>query len=272
MSEARRAMNRIDAKFAELRAAGRKAFIPFVTAGDPTLELTERLVLHFARLGASVVELGVPFSDPLADGPTIQASYTRVLGRGQRLDDTFELIRRIRRKTDIPLVTMVSYSIVYKRGVERYVREAVEAGADGAIVPDLAVEEADELVRAARARDFKTVFLVSPETTPERARRVAELSTGFVYCQAVLGITGARAELSKGLPAMIKRLRKLTDKPLCVGFGISKREHAALLKDLADGVIVGSALIGRIAEHLGSPRAIESSVTELARSIISGLD
>jgi tryptophan synthase alpha chain len=265
-------MNRIDRKFAELGAEGRKAFIPFITAGDPTLGATERLVGVFDRMGASIVELGVPFSDPIADGPTIQASYTRVLDRGQTLDQVFKLIAKLRRTSEIPIVTMVSYSIVYRRGVERYVREAAAAGADGAIVPDLAIEEADRFVEAARRRDLKTIFLVSPETSAERARRVAALSTGFVYCQSVRGITGARESLAGELVPMIKRLRKLTDKPLCVGFGISKRDHAARLREVADGVIVGSALIREIARRLERPGSVERVVGRLARSIMSGLE
>jgi tryptophan synthase alpha chain len=242
-------MNRIDAKFAELRAKGRKAFIPYVSAGDPDDETTVEIVLALERSGADLVELGVPYSDPLADGPVIQDAFTRVLERGFRVADTWEIVRRIRRRSQLPLLTMVSYSLVYRYGAERYVSEAQAAGLDGAIIPDLGVEEGKDLLDLAAARDFATVLLVAPTTDPVRERAIVERSTGFIYCISVVGITGVRATLPPELREHVTRLKKLTTKPVCVGFGVSRSEHVKTVAALADGVIVGSAIVKLIAQH-----------------------
>jgi tryptophan synthase alpha chain len=271
-------VNRIDACFERLRREGRTAFIPFLTAGDPDPETTVALVEACARAGASIIELGFPYSDPVADGPTIQNSYSRTLSRGLRLDDVFDLVRLSRERTDVPLAGMASYSLVFRRGGSassgllppateaqprgrahrrtrperpegsRFVGEAAESGLDGLIVPDLPVEEAEPLAKACREADLAAISLVAPTTTPERRRRIAEQATGFIYCVSVVGTTGAREGLPQGLIASLADLRRLTDKPLAVGFGISRPEQAAALAPHADGVIVGSAIVRLIAE------------------------
>ena len=226
-------MNRIDAKFAALKGAGRVAFIPYVTAGQPTGDTTVDIVLALAQSGADLVELGVPYSDPLADGPTIQDAFTGVLSRGFRVTETFDIARRVRERSDVPLLAMVSYSIVYRYGCERFVTEAQAAGIDGAIIPDLTVADGGETLALAAGRDFATVMLVAPTTEPDRERAIVGKSTGFVYCVSVVGITGARDELPAELADHVKRLRTATDKPICVGFGVSKPEHVKLVARIA---------------------------------------
>jgi tryptophan synthase alpha chain len=246
-------MNPIDAVFRKLRAEGRKAFIPFVTAGDPDMRTTLRLIDELSRRGASLIEVGFPYSDPIADGSVIQASYTRALDRGIRIDDIFVAVENLRNRS-VPLVAMVSYSLVHHRGPARFVRDAQAAGFNGAIVPDLPVDEAGELAQLAAAADFTLTLLVTPATPPERARRIAQLSTGFLYCVSVVGITGERQALPAAVTDQLGWLRTQTDLPLCVGFGISQPEHVRLLRESADGVIVGSALVRRLAEAENRPR------------------
>lgn len=238
-------MNAIDALFQKLRAEHRKAFIPFVTAGDPELETTLQLVRELSRRGASLIEIGFPYSDPIADGSVIQASYTRALAKGVRVDDIFTAMRSLR-DLNVPLVSMVSYSLVHHRGPDAFLTQAQEAGFSGAIVPDLPLEEAEELARLAAQRDFKLIQLVTPTTPRTRAQRIAQLSSGFLYCVSVVGITGERSQLPPDLLEQLRWLRGQTPLPLCVGFGISKPEHVHMLRDAADGVIVGSALVRRL--------------------------
>jgi tryptophan synthase alpha chain len=237
-------MNAIDELFQHLRSRKRKAFIPFVTAGDPDLATTAALIDELAQRGAGPIEVGFPYSDPIADGSVIQASYTRALNRGLRIEDIFNSVRKI--DCTAPLLGMVSYSLVHHRGPAKFVTEARSAGFTGAIVPDLPVEEADELTHLAAARDFKLIQLVAPTTPPERAVRIAKASTGFLYVVSVTGITGERARLPAELIDQLRWLRTVTDLPLCVGFGISKPEHVQMLRDHVDGIIVGSALVRRL--------------------------
>lgn len=254
-------MNPIDAVFRQLRAAGKKAFIPFVTAGDPDLRTTLRLIAELGRRGASLIEVGIPYSDPIADGSVIQASYTRALDRGVRIDDILTAVQSLRSRP-VPLVAMVSYSLVHYRGPARFVAEARGAGFSGAIVPDLPVDEAAELAKTAADADFKLILLVTPTTPRERARRIAQLSTGFLYCVSVVGITGERTVLPAELTEQLRWLRTQTDLPLCVGFGISQPEHVRALRDAADGIIVGSALVRRL-EQIGAKPA-DAVVEEIA--------
>ncbi len=237
-------MNPIDPLFARLKADRRKAFIPFVTAGDPDLDTTAKLVREAARRGASLIEIGFPYSDPIADGSVIQASYTRALARGLTIDAIFGAVRALNVNT--PLVGMVSYSLVHHRGPERFITDAKAAGFAGAIVPDLPVDEAEELAKLAAKHDFKLILLVTPTTPRERAQKIAQLSTGFLYCVSVVGITGERSQMPPDLLEQLRWLRTQTALPMCVGFGISKPEHVRTLRDLADGVIVGSALVRRL--------------------------
>ncbi|HZZ77439.1 MAG TPA: tryptophan synthase subunit alpha [Gemmataceae bacterium] len=249
-------MNPVDQTFARLKNEGRKAFVPFITAGDPDLATTARVIAEAARRGASLIEIGFPYSDPVADGKEIQASYTRALNAGATLDRVFDTVRGVAltpnlspggRGEPVPLVAMVSYSIVHRRGLASFVADAQAAGFSGAIVPDMPVDEADELAKIAAQHDFKLILLVTPATPPERAARIAKVSTGFLYCVSVIGITGERSELPAGLLDQMHWLRTQTSLPLCVGFGISKPEHVRRLRDAVDGVIVGSALVRKLA-------------------------
>lgn len=264
-------MSRIDACFETLRAEGRTAFIPFLTAGDPDPETTAALVGACARAGASIVELGFPYSDPIADGPTIQDSYTRTLGHQVRLDHVFELVRTIRKDSDIPLVGMVSYSLVYRRGLKRFVQETAGNGLDGLITPDLPVEEAGPLADVCAQAGLAAIQLVAPTTPTERRRLIAQRATGFIYCISVVGTTGARSELPRELVAYLDELRQLTDKPLAVGFGISRPEQAASLAPHADGVIVGSAIVRLVTEHLADPSAAVAAVEQFVSEMVEAL-
>jgi tryptophan synthase alpha chain len=262
-------MNPIDALFTRLRSEKRTAFIPFLGAGDPDLGATAALVRELARRGASLIEIGFPYSDPIADGPVIQASYTRALKKGVRVDDIFRCVRELG-AVGAPLVGMVSYSLVHRRGPETFLKQAQEAGFSGAIVPDLPVEEAEGIARLAVGRDFKLIHLVTPTTPRERAVQIARLSTGFLYVVSTTGITGERDRLPEALVGHLAWLRQQTVLPLCVGFGISTPEHARLLRGVADGVIVGSAIVRRIEQS--SPGELVSEVGKLAQSLAAALN
>jgi tryptophan synthase alpha chain len=268
--------NPIDTLFHQLRAQGRKAFIPFVTAGDPNLSATAALVRELPRRGASLIEIGFPYSDPIADGPVIQASYTRALEGGVRLDAIFDTVRVLSTSppVGVPLVAMVAYSIIHRRGPERFLDQAQEAGFSGAIVPDLPVEESEALSRLAAKRDFKLIQLVTPTTPRERAVAIARQSTGFLYCVSLTGITGERERLPDELLGQLEWLRGQTDLPLCIGFGISKPEHVRLLRDVADGIIVGSALVRHL-ERIKPFQPFEDVVKDvgtLAESLMAALN
>jgi tryptophan synthase alpha chain len=271
-------MNPIDTLFQALRSQGRKAFIPFVTAGDPDLGATSLLVNELAGRGASLIEIGFPYSDPIADGAVIQASYTRALHHGVRLDDIYAWASRTvaspaLTQRGIPLVSMVSYSLVHRRGPAAFIAQAAEAGFKGAIIPDLPVEESDAVARLAAARDFKLIQLVTPTTPRERAVRIARASSGFLYCVSVTGLTGERDRLPEELLGQLGWLRTQTDLPLCVGFGISKPEHVRMLRDVADGIIVGSALVRPFEKGGSRPvAAIAREVGALARSLAEALN
>lgn len=246
-------MSAIDQLFREYRSAGRKALIPFLTAGDPDLEFTGLLVRELDQRGCALCELGVPYSDPIADGPVIQASYTRALAGGVKTRAILELARQLRRPAAsetaavrMPLVTMISYAIVHRLGLQQFVRDAVASGVSGAIVPDLLVEEAGPLADVCREHDFSLIQLVTPTTPRERARRIAATSTGFLYYVSVTGITGERRELPPELVDNVAWLRQETDLPICIGFGISGPEQVRQLAPVADGLIVGSAFVRRI--------------------------
>jgi tryptophan synthase alpha chain len=268
-------MNPIDAYFHSRRAAIRKAFMPFVTSGDPDLATTERVLPALAEAGAGIIEVGFPFSDPIADGPVIQASYTRALNKGIKLDEVFAAVRRVHSRPDmaqVPLAGMVSYSLVFRRGPERFLEEAKAAGFAGTIVPDLPLEEADQFARLAADRDLKLILLITPTTPRDRAARIAKLSTGFLYCVSVTGITGERDRLPAQLLDQLRWLRQQTHLPLCVGFGVSKPEHVKMLRDVCDGVIVGSALVRRL-EQIGARPSEEviAEVQQYIRGLVAAL-
>lgn len=248
-------MSAVDQLFAGLRSAGRKALIPFVTAGDPDLDFTAELLREVVRGGGSLCELGIPYSDPIADGPVIQASYTRALAQRIKVRDILAMAERTTPTLGAPLVTMASYAILHRYGPERYIAECQAAGISGAIVPDLLVEEAPALAKICRRADFSLIQLVTPTTSAERAIRIAESSTGFIYYVSVTGITGERRDLPPELVERVAWLRERTPLPVCIGFGISQPEHVRLLAPVADGLIVGSAIVRRIVEGGDRPRA-----------------
>lgn len=247
-------MSAIDDMFSQLRRAGRKAFMPFVTAGDPDLEFTADVLAEMVRRGASMCELGIPYSDPIADGPVIQASYTRALAHHVRVAEILDMLRRTTPRLTAPVVGMVSYAIIYRLGLERFVDEARAAGLAGIIVPDLLVEESGPLSAICRRADFSLVQLVTPTTPRDRALRIADSSTGFLYYVSVTGITGERTQLPPSLLENVGWLRQQTSLPICIGFGVGTPEHARLLAPVADGLIVGSAIVRRLAPAASEPR------------------
>ncbi len=266
-------MSSIDKLFTDLRAAGKTALMPFITAGDPDTEFTRAVVTELFRRGCHLCEVGIPYSDPIADGPVIQASYTRALEAGFQLQAGLAMIGRLAQTHSGPLVTMVSYAIVHRRGVQRYVAEAQAAGVAGAIVPDLPVEESTALASVCRKADFSLIQLVTPTTPRARAVRIAETSTGFLYFVSITGITGERQELPAELVDNVGWLRSHTDLPICVGFGISRPEHVRLLAPVADGLIVGSAIVRRLATAATRPRALViREVGDFVATLLAALD
>jgi tryptophan synthase alpha chain len=265
-------MSRIDELFARLRAEKKKALMPFVTAGDPDLEFTAAVLRELAARGASLCELGIPYSDPIADGPVIQASYTRALEHKIKLAEILKTLAGVAPQVETPIVTMVSYAIVLRHGLQQYIDDSRRAGAAGAIVPDLPVEEAGALAKICRAADFSLVQLVTPTTPRERALKIAESSTGFIYYVSVTGITGERTQLPQSLVDNVGWLRERTPLPICIGFGISTPEHVRHLAPVADGLIVGSAVVRRIAEAATKPRdAVLKDVGEYVATLIKAL-
>ncbi len=247
-------MPAINELFAKLRRQGRKALVPFVTAGDPDLEFTADVLRELVARGAPLCEVGIPYSDPIADGPVIQASYTRALARHIKLADIFQMLGQVVPSLGAPVVTMVSYAIVYRRGLEAYVEAARAAGVSGLIVPDLPVEESPPLAAACRRSGLSLIQLITPTTPMARARQIAQSTTGFIYYVSVTGITGERRELPPELGQNVRRLRAETELPICIGFGISTPDHVRMLAPVADGLIVGSALVRRVAEAATRPR------------------
>jgi tryptophan synthase alpha chain len=253
-------LNRIDALFSRLRTENRRALMPFVTAGDPDLATTAMLITELVNRGAHLVEVGIPYSDPIADGPVIATSYHRALERGVKVAHIFQTLRTLRaegsaRINETPLVSMVSYAIMHRLGTDRFLNDAATAGVDGLIVPDLPVEESTALMEKATRRGFKLIQLITPTTPRERAVQIARSTTGFVYYVSVAGITGERQSLSVDLIETVGWLRTQTDLPICIGFGISGPDQVRQLAPVADGLIVGSAIVRRLAEAINRPRA-----------------
>ena len=239
-------MSAVDQLFADLKSKNEKALMPFFTAGDPDIETTAAIIRAADSSGASLCEVGVPYSDPIADGPVIQASYQRALDKKFRLQDVFDMGSKIAPEVKMPMVTMVSYAIIFRVGLEKYVAQAKAAGYSGAIVPDLLVEEAAEMSKICRDADFSLIQLVTPTTPRERQVQIAKSSSGFLYYVSVTGITGERTKLPTDLVDNVGWLREQTDLPICIGFVISGPETAARLAPVADGLIVGSAIVRRV--------------------------
>ncbi len=245
-------MSRLDATFAALRARGARALVPYFTAGDPSLATTAKLMLEASRQGADVIELGVPFSDPLADGPVIQRATQRALAAGVTLPRVLEMVRELRGDLTTPLVFMIYYNPILAFGLKAFCRTAAEVGVDGVLVIDLPPEEAGPLHAEADPLGLDVVHFVAPTTPPARMRMIARASRGFIYLVSLTGVTGERASLPPDLTGLLRTLRGATTKPVCVGFGISTPEQAALVGEHADGVIVGSAIVRLIERHAGS--------------------
>jgi tryptophan synthase alpha chain len=264
-------MGNIQSTFAGLRERRQIALMPFIPAGYPDLATTAALLPALERAGASLIEVGIPFSDPIADGPTIQAAFTAALAKGLKLSEVFDTVRGVRATVSIPLVAMVSYSIVFRYGVERFAADAKRAGFDGLILPDLPPPEAASVCGKVQSAGLETTLLVAPTTTPKRREEIARLSSGFVYYLSVSGITGERDRLPENIETNLRQLKGMTDRPICVGFGISKPEHLRQLGPLADGAIVGSAVVKRITEAgSADPETIARRVADYCRDLLGG--
>jgi tryptophan synthase alpha chain len=250
-------MSRLDETFVRLRARGERALMPYFTAGDPSLADTRRLVVEAARRGADVIELGVPFSDPLADGPVVQRAGTRALAAGATVPRVLETVAALRAETDVPLVLMTYYNPVLAFGLKAFARTAVDAGADGAIVVDMPPEESEPLASEAAAAGLDLVYMAAPTSTPARVRLIARTSRGFIYVVSLTGVTGERKELPAALASQIEVLRGVTAMPLCVGFGISTPAQAAVVGRIADGAVVGSAIVRLVEARAGSPTLVD---------------
>ena len=252
------------------RAQGRKCLLAFLTAGDPNLAESERL-LQEALAYADILEIGIPFSDPLADGQVIQSSYGRALAAGLKTADVFNLAERLRARTEKPLVFMTYINVLMQKGFARFLDRVRDCGADGLIIPDLPADEAGEILGLAAERALAVNFLVAPTSTDERISAAVAASTGFVYVVSLRGVTGARESLAQDLPEFIARVREKTSLPLAVGFGISEPEHVRVVGKLADGVIVGSALVKLIGEE-GAPelrrRRLEEKLAALKGALL----
>jgi tryptophan synthase alpha chain len=258
--------------FAALRQKKQIAFMPFVPAGYPDLQTTAKLLPALENAGANVIEVGIPFSDPIADGPVVQEAFTRALEKGLKLAEVFATIRAARASVSIPLVAMVSFSVAYRQGIEKFAASMKEAGLDGLILPDLPPPEAEAFVAKIRAAGLDTVLLVAPTTSLERRKEIARLSSGFIYYLSVAGITGERNELPKELADGVRQMKAVSDRPVCVGFGISAAAHLKQLAGVADGAIVGSAVVRRITENVGKGsdgivEGVSSYCRELLREV-----
>jgi tryptophan synthase alpha chain len=262
----------IEQTFAALREKKQIAFMPFVTAGYPSLELLMTLLPALEKAGANLIELGFPFSDPIADGPVIQESYTHALAKKIRVADVFAAIKKAKAGVSIPIIAMVSYSIVYRFGLEAFCKAALDAGISGFILPDLPPPEAKGICEKINKMGLKTILLVAPTTPLGRRKEIAELCTGFIYYLSLSGITGERTTLPADITESLTQLRSVTDRPICVGFGISKPEHLQQLKGHADGAIVGSAIVRQIKDRADqSDEAIAEGVGAYCRGLLSGV-
>lgn len=249
---------RISKRFAQLRASGELGIVAYITAGDPSLRASEKFVLALAEGGADVIELGVPFSDPLADGPTIQRASERALKSGTTLVGVIDLVQQVRRSSDVPLVLFSYYNPILQMGLEKFAQAAAAAGADGVLATDLTPEESAEYRRVMAAHRLDTIFLGAPTSTDERLAKIAHASSGFLYLISRTGVTGAKDSLPDDLPALLRRARAVTQLPIAVGFGISLPGHVSVLGGLADAAVVGSALVSEVEEAKSVDAACEA--------------
>ncbi len=271
MSSASPNSTRISKRFAELRTSGELGIVAYITAGDPSLDATLKFVLALAEAGADVIELGVPFSDPLADGPTIQRASERALKSGTTLAGVLDLVRRIRQSSppasDVPLVLFSYYNPILQMGLEKFASAAAAVGADGVLATDLTPEESGDYRRILSAHHLDTIFLGAPTSTDERLAKIAACSSGFLYLISRTGVTGAKDALPDDLPALLRRARSVTQLPIAVGFGISLPGHVSVLGGLADAAVIGSALVSEIEKATvpnPTPAAIDAAASALA--------
>jgi tryptophan synthase alpha chain len=255
--------SRISRRFADLRRSGEMGLVAYITAGDPSLAATEQFVLALAGAGADVIELGVPFSDPVADGPVIQRASERALKAGTTLAGVLALVKSLRAKTEVPLVLFSYFNPVLQMGLEKFADAAKSAGADGVLITDITPEEAVEYRAIVTARGLDTIFLAAPTSTDERLNLIANSSSGFLYLISRNGVTGAKDQLAEELPALARRVRRVTQLPIAIGFGISQPGHVSVLGGLADAAVVGSALVEEI-ERAGT---VEAAATALAARV-----
>ena len=251
-------MNRIENKFKELRQARKKAFIAFITAGYPSLQTTFRLVKEFSKIGVDIIELGVPFSDPMADGAVIQEASQAALKKGANLGQILDLVKRLRKEVDAPICLMTYYNPIFCFGEEEFVRRASSAGVDGVIIPDLPLEEAKGFMKSMHRFDLDTILFVAPTTTLRRIKAIAAAARGFIYYVSLTGVTGQRHNLPLGLLARLKQIKKITAKPVCVGFGISSSRQLRQIYKVGDGAIVGSAIVKQIKENLNNKNLVKN--------------
>jgi len=255
--------SRISQRFAALRQTGQMGLVAYLTAGDPSLAATEKFVLALAEAGADVIELGVPFSDPVADGPVIQRASERALRAGTTLAGVLALVKSLRAKTQVPLVLFSYYNPVLQMGVEKFAAAAKSAGADGALLTDVTPEEATEYRAAMSAHGLDTIFLAAPTSPDERLALISSATTGFLYVISRTGVTGAKDQLAEELPALARRVRRFTDLPIAIGFGISQPGHVSLLGGLADAAVVGSALV----EEIERAESVDAAAAALAARV-----
>jgi tryptophan synthase alpha chain len=266
-------VNRIDARFKWLAERGQSAFIPYITAGDPTLDMTAKVVLELEKAGADVIELGIPFSDPIADGVVNQEAAFRALKNHVSLHDVVRMVGELRKSTEIPLLLFTYYNPVLAYGVEAFAKDCEAAGVDGVLCVDLPPEEDSEYKRCLDAAGIATIFLIAPTSTPDRVELLAKSSTGFIYYVSRTGVTGVRSSMETSVKGMVDAIKRHTKTPVAVGFGISKPEHAVEVAGYADGVIVGSAIvrmIGELGDAPDMPQKVGAFVKSLADATKSG--
>lgn len=261
-------MGRISSRFKELKKSGEKALVTFITAGDPDIATTEEMILEMERAGADIIELGVPFSDPMADGPTIQLSSERALASGTTLPKILDMVRSVRRRSAIPIILMGYYNPIFIYGVGRFFADAAAAGVDGLLLVDLPPEEAADCLRAARSNGLDMILLLTPTSDEARINRVVKLASGFIYYVSVTGVTGARKDVSGSVSGAVDEIKGKTAIPIVVGFGISDAEQAANVAAVADGVVVGSAIVRLFEENSGD--LLKTKVRELVSSLKEG--
>lgn len=260
-------MNRIDKRFKELAAQGVPAFIPFITAGDPDLDRSGELVCELDRAGADVIEFGVPFSDPVADGVVIQEAALRSLNNGVTLRDIIELVGKLRKTTQVPLMLFTYFNPVLAYGIPQFATDAAAAGVDGVLCVDLPPEEAAEFKQCLSDKGLATVFLIAPTSTPDRIELISKASTGFIYYVSRTGVTGERENIEESVKNMVADIRRHSEKPIAVGFGISKPEQVAEVAGYADGVVVGSAIV-RVVGELGDSQDMVSRVGAFVKTLV----